>query len=259
MSTAAIEAPGRTTSSRLRLGLQVAASLCVMTMGAFAMLIVALLTGFRLRRFYSETIAAGLGRTLLAIFGVRYVVHKHAGWPSGQVVYVSNHTSTIDMFVLIALALPNTRFFLSGFLRKLVPMGIIGYLIGIFWTVPQDRPEARRRIFKRAACVLARTGESVYLSPEGERVTTGCIGHFNKGAFHLATSLRVPIVPLFIRIPSEIDPGVGLGAKPGTVHVHVGEPIDTSSWREEDVEINRDRVHAQYVHWHAVLNTEGSR
>ncbi len=259
MSAAAIEAHERTTSSRLRLGLQVAASLCVMTIGALTMLVAAVLTGFRLRRFYSETMAACLGRILLAIFGVRYVVQEHAGWPSGQVVYVSNHTSTIDMFVLIALALPNTRFFLSGFLRKLVPLGIIGYLIGIFWTVPQDRPEERRRIFKRAAGVLGRTGESVYLSPEGERVTTGCIGQFNKGAFHLATSLRLPIVPMFIRIPSEIDPGVGLGAKPGTVHVHVGAPIDTSSWREDDVGVNRDRVHAHYVRWHAALNSQASR
>lgn len=259
MSTAAIEPAQRIASSRLRLALQVTASLVVMTFGAVAMLAVALATGFLLRRFYSETMAAALGRWLLAIFGVRYVVHDHAGWPARQVVYVSNHTSTIDMFVLIALALPNTRFFLSGYLRKLIPMGIIGYLIGIFWTVPQDRPEDRRRIFMRAARVLAHTGESVYLSPEGERITDGRIGHFNKGAFHLATALQAPIVPLFIRIPREIDPGKGLGAKPGIVHVHVGAPIDTSSWREADVEVNRDRVHAHYVRWHAELNGDIER
>lgn len=259
MSTAAIDAPGRIAFSRLRLALQIAASLVVMTLGALAMFIVAVVTGFRLRRFYSETMAAALGRALLAIFGVRYVVHDHPGWPSGQVVYVSNHTSTIDMFVLVALALPNARFFLSGYLRKLLPMGIIGYLIGIFWTVPQDRPEDRRRIFRRAARVLARTGESVYLSPEGERITDGRIGHFNKGAFHLAISLRVPIVPLFIRIPREIDPGKGLGAKPGTVHVHVGAPIDTSSWSEAEVDALRDRMHAHFVRWHAELDGDGER
>ena len=42
-----------------------------------------------------------------------------------QTVYVSNHSSTLDLFVLVALGLPNTRFFLSGFLQKIVPLGII--------------------------------------------------------------------------------------------------------------------------------------
>ena len=67
-----------------------------------------------------------------------------------EVVYVSNHSSTIDLFVLVALGLPNTRFFLSGFLQKLVPLGILAHLMGTFFTVPQDRPKERRRIFARA-------------------------------------------------------------------------------------------------------------
>jgi 1-acyl-sn-glycerol-3-phosphate acyltransferase len=255
MSTAALESPRRAAGGRLRLALQVTASLLVMTLGAALMLAVALLTGFRLRRCYRESIAAALGRMLLAIFGVRFVVHRQGPWPAGQVVYVSNHTSTIDMFVLVALGLPNARFFLSGHLRKLLPLGLIGYLIGIFWTVPQDRPEERRRIFRRAARVLARSGESVYLSPEGERITTGRIGHFNKGAFHLATALRAPIVPLFIRIPREIDPGRGLAARPGTVHVYVRPGIDTTAWREEEVGLNRDRMRAFYECWQAELET----
>ena len=226
-----------------------------MSLGALLMVCAAALTGFQLRRFYSERIAAPIGHVLLRIFGVRFAVHGPPSWPRGQVIYVSNHTSTIDMFVLIALGLPNARFFLSGHLRKLVPLGLIGYLIGIFWTVPQEFPQRRREIFMRAARVLKRTGESVYLSPEGERVTSGRIGHFNKGAFHLATDLRVPIVPMFLAIPSAMDPGKGLDARPGTVHVYVGRPIDTCAWRVEDIERNRDRVRAYFERWQSQLNT----
>jgi hypothetical protein len=40
-------------------------------------------------------------------------------------------------FVPVALGLPRCRFFLSGFLKKLVPLGIISWLLG-FFTVPQD-------------------------------------------------------------------------------------------------------------------------
>ena len=135
-------------------------------------------------------------------------------FPTTQTIYISNHTSTLDLFVLVALGLPNCRFFLSGFLKKIMPLGVISWMMGTFFTVPQDRPAERTRIFQRAERILRRTGESVYLSPEGARITTGQIGHFNKGAFHLATNLHVPIVPFFIAIPPGMDPGRGIARTP---------------------------------------------
>ena len=158
MTAASIKHLGAPLGARVGLALRVAASFIVMTVGAAAMLCMALLTGFQRRRFYSERIAGPIGKALLRIFGVRFVVHAAEPFPQHQVVYVSNHTSTIDMFVLVALGLPNARFFLSGYLRKLLPLGLIGYLIGIFWTVPQDFPQRRRKIFMRAARVLERSG-----------------------------------------------------------------------------------------------------
>jgi 1-acyl-sn-glycerol-3-phosphate acyltransferase len=238
----------------LAFALRMALSMLLMTAGALVMLLVAVLTAFQLRRFYSEAIATPLGRITLRIWGVRMIVHPHEPFPPGQTIYISNHTSTVDVFALVALGLPNARFFLSGFLRKLLPLGLIGYLIGIFWTVPQEYPEMRRKIFQRAERVLRRTGESVYLSPEGERITTGEIGHFNKGAFHLATALKAPIVPMFIRIPREINPGKGLNARAGTVEVYFRPPIDTSQWRVEDLLENRKKVRDFYVEWHRVLH-----
>jgi 1-acyl-sn-glycerol-3-phosphate acyltransferase len=132
-------------------------------------------------------------------------------------------------------------------------LGGIGYLIGVFWTVPQEYRQKRRAIFERAARALKRSGESVYLSPEGERITDGTIGPFNKGAFHLATDLRAPIVPLYIAIPRSIDPGKGLAAGTGVVHVYVGQPIATTHWRVDDVEKNRDAVRDLFVRWRREL------
>jgi 1-acyl-sn-glycerol-3-phosphate acyltransferase len=244
--------------SRVVLYLRLAASGLVLTIGAVVMLAAAIPTLFLARRFYSEVIGRAIGAAILRVWDIRYCVHRCAPIPDGQVIYISNHTSTIDVFLLIALALPRARFFLSGFLRKVIPLGVIGYLIRIFWTVPQAYPERRRQIFARADRVLRRTGDSVYLSPEGMRVTLGEIGHFNKGAFHLATSLHAPIVPIYFAIPDAINPGRGYAAKAGVIDVWFLPAIDTSDWRLEDLERNRDDVRALFLRVNDTVRRHGS-
>jgi 1-acyl-sn-glycerol-3-phosphate acyltransferase len=221
----------------------------LMSVVAALLLPVGALTLFRARRLYAR-VATLLCRAILALYGVRLRLHKDGGFPATQTVYISNHTSTLDLFILVALGLPNCRFFLSGFLRKMVPLGIISWMMGTFFTVPQEFQDERRRIFTRAGETLKRTGESVYLSPEGGRITDGSIGPFNKGAFHLATVLRAPIVPLYFRIPREMDPGLGFNARPGTVDIYVLPAIQTTEWSEAQVGDNRERVREMFVRTH---------
>jgi 1-acyl-sn-glycerol-3-phosphate acyltransferase len=211
-----------------------------------------LLTAFRARRLYAAC-ATAASRAILRLYGIRMEVHGAPPWPPAQTIYVSNHTSTLDIFILVALGMPNTRFFLSGFLRKILPLGIISSMMGTFFTVPQSNPAERARIFARAARVLKRTRESVYLSPEGERVTTGAVGHFNKGAFHLATDLHAPIVPMFLYIPPDVDPRRGLDARPGTVHVYVLPAVDTRAWVLDDLVTNKEQVRDVLVRFQETL------
>jgi len=227
-----------------------AATLMLATIVAAAMLLVAFVTLFRARRFYQEVITAWLGRAILRLWGVRLELHQGSPFPQTQTIYISNHTSTLDVFILIALGLPDTRFFIWGGTRKWLPLAVIGYLIGNFYTPSQERRSDRVKCFERAERILRQTGSSVYLSPEGVRITTGEIGPFNKGAFHLATNLQVPIVPLYIATPREIDPGKGFATLPGTVHVYVKPPISTRGWRLEDLERNKERVRELFLGFH---------
>jgi 1-acyl-sn-glycerol-3-phosphate acyltransferase len=221
----------------------------LVTFTSLVMLPIGVVTLFRARRLYAR-IARSCSRAVLSMFGVKLRIHQLAPFPESQAIYISNHTSTLDLFILVALGLPNCRFFLSGFLRKMIPLGIISTMMGTFFTVPQDRPDERRRIFQRAERVLRRTGESVYLSPEGGRITTGHIGHFNKGSFHLATNLRAPIVPMYFRIPPEVDPGLGFDARPGVVSVYIYPAIDTREWQIADLGANTERVRDYLVRIH---------
>ena len=228
-------------SARLRAWTLAIASSIVLSAGALVLIPIGVVTGFQARRLYAAC-ASRLSRIVLRLYGIRLVVHRQDRLPHRQTVFVSNHTSTLDVFLLVALGLPNCRFFMSGFLRKFVPLGVISWMMGTFFTVPQSRPLDRTRIFQRAERVLRRTRESVYLSPEGGRITTGGVGPFNKGAFHLATNLQAAIVPLYIRIPASVDPGLGYDARPGRVDIFVLPLIDTTGWTLETLIANRERV-----------------
>ena len=243
--------PGREPRVFRARALAVSAGLMICAGAAF-MVPLGIVTAFRARRLYAAC-ATGISRAVLRLYGVRMQIHGAPPWPSGQTIYVSNHTSTLDIFILVALGLPNTRFFLSGFLRKIVPLGVISTMMGTFFTVPQSNPAERARIFARAGRALKRTRESVYLSPEGERITTGTVGHFNKGAFHLATDLHAPIVPMFLYIPPEVDPKRGLDARPGTVHVYVLPAVDTRAWVLADLLRNKEHVRDLLVRFQETL------
>jgi 1-acyl-sn-glycerol-3-phosphate acyltransferase len=227
--------------------------LTIMTAGSLVMLLAGVVTLFRARRFYTEVLARAFARAVLAALGIKLVVHRDGPLPQTQTVYISNHPSSLDLFILVSLGLPKARFFLWGGLRKNPLLCVMGYLTGTFWTVSQDFPQRRAQIFQRAERILRGTGESVYASPEGMRVANGEIGHFNKGAFHLATALRAPLQPFYLAIPPESNPGLGYDARPGVVHVHFRPAIPTHDWKLEDLDANRRRVRDYFVQLHEEL------
>jgi len=219
----------------------------LLTFWSVFMLVVAVCTGFQMRRLYSEVLGRWLGLAGLTLCGIR--LERHGPQPPRglQTIYLANHTSTLDLFILLALGLPHTRFFLKRKYRLAPPFAIMGSLLGVFFTPPQSHRDKRVQCFQEAEDVLRRTGDSVFLSPEGTRITTGQIGPFNKGAFHLATNLHAPIVPIFIAIPRSINPGRGFAAQSGVIHVHFQPAVSTLSWKLDDLETNKIAIRDQFV------------
>jgi 1-acyl-sn-glycerol-3-phosphate acyltransferase len=246
---------GVTFIGRVMTAVQVTASLILLTFTSVVMFLVGLLTAFRFRRFYTEGIAAWLGRAMLRIWRVKFRLHALEPFPESETIYIANHPSTLDMFVLIGLGMPNTRYFMSSYLRYVLPMGLIGYTIGIFFAPLQRYPDRRVECFRNATEVLRTSRECVYLSPEGRRRPDG-VGPFNKGAFHLATELGFPIVPLYIDVPQDVSPGVGLIARAGTVDVFVKPAIPTQDWKLSDLDKNREMVHDLFLRWEAEARVE---
>ena len=227
----------------------------IVTLVAIVMLPIGAVTAFRARRLYAVAVR-GAALLVLRLYGLRLRVHQSSPFPRTQTVYVSNHTSTIDLFALVALGLPNCRFFLSGFLRQLVPLGILAWMMGTFFTVPQDRPDERRRIFP-ARGAHARGHARIRLSQPRRRTD-------HDGSDRPLQQGRVPSRHRRSARPSSrcsrgfplhADPGRGYDARPGIVDVHVLAAIDTREWKVEDVAVNTERVRSLFVETHTALST----
>ena len=84
-------------------------TLGIFLVGSLLMIVVAIPTLFLARRFYSEVIACWLGRLVLRLWKINYATHYSDALPNRQTIYISNHTSTLDVLLLISLGLPRTR------------------------------------------------------------------------------------------------------------------------------------------------------
>lgn len=240
-------APGEAGYLARRQWLTVAAVLAGMSLAALTVTVVQVLTLGRARRWCQDVLATGCARLILRATGITLDL-RDGGLTrrTAQTVFIANHTSTLDFFVITALGLPGTRAFLARKNALFAPVGVLSLMLGHFFTVPQTRTEDRRRIFRRAAERLAASGDSVFLTPEGTRHPDG-VGPFNRGAFHLAVHLGAPIQPLFVDVPPRINPGKGFKTRPGTVTVRAFPLIDTTGWTLDTLPEHIAAVRAHYL------------
>jgi 1-acyl-sn-glycerol-3-phosphate acyltransferase len=89
-------------------------------------------------------------------------------------------------------------------------------------------------------------GKSVVVFPEGTRGTTYPLRPFKKGPFVLAIAAGVPIVPIILHGTIEVMPRGTLWVHPGTIDIHLLEPVITTSvdydHREELMNTVRTRM-----------------
>ena len=109
-----------------------------------------------------------------------------------------------------------------------------GWFMRIVGQLPVDRKdkELTARSFEQALEMLRR-GESFCVFPEGHRTRDGRLGRFYPGAFRLALSARVPIVPVAVRGLRNLCPPGEWRIRPGRVQVFFGRPIPVEGTEPE--------------------------
>ena len=76
-------------------------------------------------------------------------------------------------------------------------------------------------------------------------------------------SLDAQIVPFFIHIPDEVDPGPWIGGRKfeirqGGVEVYFKPAIDTSNWKLEELDERRFEIRDLYLDWALELNDKSA-
>ena len=140
-------------------------------------------------------------------------------------IYASNHVSWFDVPAL-AKILPHYKFVAKAELFKVPVFGHGMRAVGMI----EIQRENRKAAFGAydVAAERIRAGSSVVVFPEGTRGREYALRPFKKGPFVLAIAAGVPIVPIIVHGTIEIMPKGSLWVHPGTIDVHLLEPVSTT-------------------------------
>lgn len=163
--------------------------------------------------------ARGMLRLLFAATGMSFR-RTGVALPEGQVLYVSNHPSDMDPLLLVSavgrpISMTGKRRLFKGL------FGAIAERLGVIPVEP-DALESSLASYERMKSLLAE-GESIHIFPEGDRRDAPGIYPFRLGAFKLAASAGVPIVPLVLGGSREVMRGRPY--RPATLEVEVLPPV----------------------------------
>ncbi|MGB3545088.1 lysophospholipid acyltransferase family protein [Rubrivirga sp.] len=165
-------------------------------------------------------------RFILGATGIRVEVEHRAAVPDGPVVFVSNHTNSLDiMSTMVALGRP----FLYMARHEVRSWPFVGWVLEktacLF--IRRDNPRQAVKDLRRAAERI-QGGDSVLLFAEGGRSHRHGLQPFMRGPFVLAIEAGVPVIPVTLIGNAGVLSKHTASARPGRTRVVIGEPLETS-------------------------------
>ena len=149
-----------------------------------------------------------------AYFGIRFEGVEHIP-ASGPVLIVPNHVTYADP-VLITIPVRRRVHFMAWNVLFTVPG--LSWLIRRLRAFPVEIESADPRATREAVRLL-QAGEAVMIFPEGGRSADGRLQRFKPGAFRLACSLGVPLLPVTITGGYESWPPGAILPRPGRLAI----------------------------------------
>ncbi len=191
-----------------------------------------------------HAIARRWSRILLAVAGVRVIAEGVDKLdPAKGYVLVSNHSSYFDIPVIMTVLPLQFRFFAKQGLFRIPFLGTHLHRAG---HIPVIRGDARASLksMSEGARMLRERNLSVLVFPEGGR-TVDHLTEFKEGTAYIAIKARVPAVPIGLEGTRNIMRMHSRFVYPGTVHLRVGDPIETSHLTVRDRENLTKELHSR--------------
>jgi len=228
-----------TSTLRQLLGL----AIMVVAVALFSVVCVFLLPWRTLRIRVCNVFGHIVGRTILAITGTHLTGHDRATMGTSMpAIYISNHTSPIDIFLGIWLS----------------PLGVCGvakkeviwypffgqlYLVSGHLRIDRSNRGSAIAALAKTADLVREHGLGIWIWPEGTRSKDGRLRAFKKGFAHLALATGLPVVPVVVSGAHRIWRKNSFLIHPGEVNVKVLPAIDTSRWTLETLDEHVAEVH----------------
>lgn len=167
--------------------------------------------------------------------------------PDESYIYVCNHSSLLDIPVLLGTLPGDVRIIYKKELEKIPIFGFglrKSNLIGI------DRSDPRKAMNSLDEAInIIKEGASVIIFPEGTRDAGNQVGEFKRGGFLIAEKANTPILPIAIEGTYDLlKPGKFL-LKPGKVTLNILDSIDVRNLEKQKLkglkELVRDKIKAE--------------
>ncbi len=186
------------------------------------------------------------GKLSTALAGVRLNVDGDENlWKQRPAVFIMNHQSGLDGLIGARLFEKDYTFVASARFRRNPIIGPVGWLADAAFVEGGNTAEAVRSL--EAVTKVIEKGLSIGIAPEGTRSPTRRLGPFKKGAFRIAMTAGVPIVPIVIRNAGDLMPGKSRVIRPGTVDIRVLHPIPVDDWTLDNLNEKVDGVRQLYL------------
>ncbi|CAG8565380.1 22489_t:CDS:2 [Dentiscutata erythropus] len=166
--------------------------------------------------------------------GISYKVEGEEHMLTGKsAIYVCNHQSTADLFVLGRI-FPKDCVIVGKAELKYVPLLNIYMVLGkSIFLVRKNRESSVQALIKAADEVKHRKGTRSHLK-EAELLP------FKKGAFYMAAQAGIPIIPIVVANYSDIYSSSRRIFRGGELHIKVLPPIETTNINIDD----RDQINS---------------
>lgn len=173
------------------------------------------------------------GKMLMWILGNPIKI-EGAEYSTERAIYISNHASPIDIFLIMWLTPTGT----VGIAKKeIIFYPLFGqlYVLANHLRIDRSNPTAAIESMKEAANAIVKNDLSLIIFPEGTRSKNGRLLPFKKGFVHLALQTRRPIVPIVLTGTHRAWRKGSLHVRPTPLTVRYLPPIRTNDWEPEKV------------------------